>query len=85
MALGAAEAAGRLRGRDVPEEDGAVAADAGKRRVVGRDAEVEDFIAVRRVGLDELGCRGRGEGVGCRSGGRPGWVVEADGTVCGAG
>jgi len=75
VALGAAEAAGRLRGRDVPEEDGAVAADAGERRVVGGDAEVEDFVAVRAVGLDELGWRRRGEGVGCGSGRGPGWVV----------
>lgn len=85
MALGAAEAARRLRRRHVPEEDGAVAADAGERRVVAGDAQVEDFVAVRGVGLDELGWRRGREGVGCWRGGGPGWVVEADGTVGGAG
>jgi hypothetical protein len=41
-----------LSGRHIPEEDGAVAAYAGECCVVGRDGDVEDFVAVRRIGLD---------------------------------
>jgi len=39
-------------GRDVPEEDGAVAAGGGEAGVVMGDGEGEDFIAVGGVGLD---------------------------------
>ena len=66
-------AAQRARGADVPEEDLLVAADGGEARVVRGEGEVEDFVAVGGVGLDEVG------------GGGVGGVGEVDGAVCGAG
>ena len=77
----------------VPQEDLPVAADAGEAGVVGRDGEVEHFVAVRGVGLDEAGGRGGGEsagGGGSTGGGEGGGrgfegVVEPDGAVGGAG
>lgn len=52
MSLIPTKALDGLRGRDVPEEDGAVAAAGGEGCVVGGDGEGEDFVAVRGVGLD---------------------------------
>ena len=60
----------RLRRRDIPEKDGFIPADGREARVVGRDAEVEDFVAVRRVCLDQA---------------RGGGVEEADAAVLAAG
>ena len=63
---------------NVPEEDGAVSTHGRECCVVGRDADVEDFVAVGGVGLDELGGLRRLERVG--GGGRRGarGVVQAD-------
>ena len=72
-------------GRDVPEEHATVPANGRESCIVGRDADVEDFVAVRGVGLDEL-CGFRGlEWVGGGGGRRAGGVVQSDGTVRGAG
>jgi hypothetical protein len=73
-----------LRLRDVPVEHAAVAAYAGKCGIVLRNGDVKDFVAVGGVGLDELGCAGRIEGVAAGWGGGARGVVEADGTVGGA-
>jgi len=67
----------RARRGDVPEENGLVPADGAEARVVGADGEVEDFVAVGRVGLDEAGFWDCGGGFG--------GVVEVDGAVGGAG
>jgi hypothetical protein len=85
MALIPAKTTKGLSGRDVPEEDTAVAADGGEGCVVGGDGEVEDGIAVRGVGLDELGSFWGREGVCGWWGWGAGGVVEADGAVGGAG
>jgi hypothetical protein len=50
----ASESPRGLRGGYVPEEDGAVAAHGRERGVVGGDGDVEDFVAVCGVGLDQL-------------------------------
>lgn len=59
----------RGRGRDIPQENRLVPAAGDEARVIGGDGEIEDFVAVGVVGLNEL------RGVG---------VVEADDTVLGA-
>lgn len=73
-----------LRFRDIPVKNTAVAAYAGEGGVVLGDGNIQDFVAVCGIGLDELGCAGRLERVAAW---RCGWargVVEADGTVGGA-
>ncbi len=85
MAAIAAKPPEGLRRGHVPQEDGAVPADGGERGVVGRDADVEDFVAVGGVGLDELRWARRVER-GCGGGrGGAGRVVEPDGAIRGAG
>lgn len=85
MALVSAKATQCLGCCDVPEEDGAVTAH-GRECCVGRgDGDVEDGVAVRGVGLDELAWAGRSEGVGIGGGGGTRGVVETDGAVGGAG
>ena len=58
---------------DIPEEDLFIAANGGEARVVARDCEVEYFVAVGFIGLDQTGRRDIGGGF---SG-----VVEVDSTV----
>jgi len=82
-----------LCGRDVPEEDGFVAAGGDESCVVGRDGDGEDFVAVYAcVALDgRCGC---GYWFGCGmggDGGGVGWwgdgfggVPEVDSAVGGA-
>ena len=51
----------RLRSRDIPQKHSLVPADADEPIVAFRDREIEDFVAVSRVGLYELRlCGGRG-------------------------
>ena len=65
------------RAGNVPQEDLAVPADGREASVVVGDGEVEDFVAVRGVGLDQAGFGLGGEGFG--------GVVEVDGAGGGAG
>ena len=67
----------RASAGDVPEEDLAIAADGCKPGIVIGDGDVEDFIAVRRIGLDEAGLGLVRLGFG--------GIIEMDGTVGGAG
>ena len=60
----------------VPEKDLLVATDAGEPGIVVANGEIEDFVAVSGVGLDEAGF---GSGAGGFGG-----VVEVDGAVTGA-
>lgn len=67
----------RPRGRHIPQEDLLVPTNACEARVVLGDGDVQDFIPVRGVRLNQSGS-GRGEGGFSR-------VVEAYETVGGAG
>lgn len=67
----------RPRRRHIPQEDLLVASDAGEARVIVRHRQVEDLVAVGRVGLHEPRF---GDG-----GGRLERVVQVDGSVGGAG
>lgn len=85
MTLRISAKAPRRDGRgDVPEKDSTVAASRDEALVVRGDGEAEDFVAVRRVGLDEAALGDGGfllgfdGGDGCAGEG----VVEADGAVC---
>jgi len=69
---------------DVPVKHAAIAADAGKGGIVLGDGDVENLVAVGRIGLDELGGAGRIEGVAAGWSGGPRGVVEADRAVRGA-
>lgn len=86
MALVPPEAAERLRRRYVPEEDAAIAPYGCEARIVRRDADVEDLIAVRRIGLDQLRWFRWCEGVRwvCWCWSARG-VVQSNGAVCRAG
>lgn len=64
-------------GSHIPQKNLLVSAHAGKARVVFCDGEVEDFVAVGAVGLDQAGFWGGGGGFQR--------VVEVDGAVGGAG
>lgn len=60
----------RPRGCDIPQEDLLVPSHAGETRIVLGDGDVEDFISVGRVCLNESRTNG--------GAGRFGRVVEAD-------
>ncbi len=72
-----AESAQSPRSGNIPEEDLPVPAYRSEARVVVGDGDVKDFVAVRRVGLDEAGFELGGVGFG--------GVVEVDGAIGGAG
>jgi len=74
-----------LRFCDIPVKDVAVTAHAGKGGIVLGDGDIQDFVAMRGIGLDKLGCTGRLEGVGARWCGGARRIIEADGTVGRAG
>lgn len=65
------------RSGNIPQKNLPVPADGGEARVIVGNGDVEDFVAVRGVALDEAGF-GRGRV-------RLGRVVEVDGAVRGAG
>jgi hypothetical protein len=70
-----------FRGLHVPEEDAAVAAAGGKGRITGCDIEREDFVAVRRVGLNELRGFGRLMGSSGLGGSGARRIVQSDGAI----
>ncbi|KAL8782894.1 MAG: hypothetical protein Q9213_005006 [Squamulea squamosa] len=67
----------RPRRRHIPQENLLVPSHAGESRVILRDGDVEDFVAVGGICLDQTRVRGGGGGFG--------GVVETDGAVGGTG
>lgn len=77
------EAPDAFLARDVPEEDGFVAAGGCEASVIGCAGEVEDVVRVAGVGLDGFGYYSWGGRKG--GGGALRWVPEVDFAVCAAG
>lgn len=85
MAVVTAKPPQRLGRSHIPKEDRAVPTYRRESRVILCDADIEDFVAMRGVCLDELCELWRFEEV-CGCGGRgAGRVVQPDGTVRGPG